>query len=1066
MKKHIAVRRVAKLPPADLSRSYFTKASALVLAALTLAFALCGCAPAAPAQVAVVTPQPSVEQEQPSAQQPPAEQFHAEQPPAEQTVAVTGNDAIDATKKLKESASARVGVLAGSIGERYADDNFPAAKIARYDAMNEAVAALKAESVDYVIITTSGAIAFAARDPQLEALPQPLVSGATGIAVNKNAPELTKRISEIIQKYIDDGTMQDIADHWLGGASMGYAGAEAQLPLAQAPVIASATSAEVATLRVAVCSTMEPMCFVHGGRITGADVELIKRIAYELGMRLELVDMSFSELIPSVQSGEVQTAISDIGITEERRQSVDFTTPYHDEPQVYLTRKKIAEQQTSRIDTLDDLADKSVGVITGTTYAEVARERWPEGEIAFFDTVPAMIEALLNRKVSAVLLDWPIAQTLVNSTSGLYILDEYLSSDRYGAIFAKTEGGIALRDQFNEFLSKRADVVDEVKKIWFGDDESLMVMEPVTSLPAINGTLRFASECTTPPFSYVKEGQVVGFEVDLVARFCKEYGYALEIYDVPLDSMITGVGLDKYDIAAVSITIDSERSESVCFSTPYYAGVTGVVVNEAEESVAAIAENARIGVLTDSVFEDVVREQYPDAMISGFEALPDAMTALESGMLDYVVLSEIDSTTYINSKRGFELFGNVLGSSAASIAVDRDNAALLKRMDELIASYKADGTLTEIYSNWIRPDGSDYVIADIPERESGQVLRVATCAAFEPTSFVLNGEYAGLDVELARRLAYDMGMQVEFVDVSFDALLQQLESGRADAVLAGLAETAERAQRVGFTQPYLEDPIVMVRFNPDISVAKVVSFGDELIASFDKNFVREHRWRLVLSGIGITMLISACSGVIGVLLGFGLCLLRRSRKPWVSRLTGAFVRVVQGTPIVVLLMIFYYIVFKKSGLDGVAVSIAAFGVNFAAYTAEILRTGIDAVDRTQWEAAEALGFGSAKTFTKIILPQASAHFMPVMRGEFISLVKATSVVGYVAVQDLTKVGDIIRSRTYEAFFPLIVTALIYFLLSWGLSLLLGLIEVRYDPKRRKNMLQGIVLAEDGKGDAK
>lgn len=120
-------------------------------------------------------------------------------------------------------------------------------------------------------------------------------------------------------------------------------------------------------------------------------------------------------------------------------------------------------------------------------------------------------------------------------------------------------------------------------------------------------------------------------------------------------------------------------------------------------------------------------------------------------------------------------------------------------------------------------------------------------------------------------------------------------------------------------------------------------------------------------------------------------------------------------------------------------------------------SGINAIDPGQREAAAAMGYTSAQTFEKIIFPQAARHFLPVLKGEYISLVKMTSIVGYVAVQDLTKMSDIIRSRTYEAFFPLIVTAVIYFLLSFGLSSLLGLIEIRIDPKHRPRTLKGVEL---------
>ena len=152
---------------------------------------------------------------------------------------------------------------------------------------------------------------------------------------------------------------------------------------------------------------------------------------------------------------------------------------------------------------------------------------------------------------------------------------------------------------------------------------------------------------------------------------------------------------------------------------------------------------------------------------------------------------------------------------------------------------------------------------------------------------------------------------------------------------------------------------------------------------------------------------------------------------------------------VVLLMIMFYIVFARASISGVWVAVIGFGMNFGAYVSEMIRTGILAVDKGQMEAALALGYTKPRAFMKIVLPQAARHFLPVFQGEFISLVKMTSVVGYIAIQDLTKAGDIIRSRTYEAFFPLIAIAIVYFVIAWLLTRVLVALQNRFDPKRRR-----------------
>ena len=210
------------------------------------------------------------------------------------------------------------------------------------------------------------------------------------------------------------------------------------------------------------------------------------------------------------------------------------------------------------------------------------------------------------------------------------------------------------------------------------------------------------------------------------------------------------------------------------------------------------------------------------------------------------------------------------------------------------------------------------------------------------------------------------------------------------------------------------------------------------------------------------MLISIMSAVCGTLLGFGLYMLSRSEKKFIQRLTKGFAkvysRIIEGTPVVVVLMILFYVIFGKiKDMSGILVAIIGFTLTFGAFVYDHMTVSVNSVDRGQTEAAYALGYTRNKTFFRMILPQAMTIFLPSYCGQAVDLIKATAVVGYVAVNDLTKMGDIIRSNTYEAFFPLIATAVIYFLLTWIISLLLGAVKRRFEPKlRSKNdILKGI-----------
>jgi polar amino acid transport system substrate-binding protein len=231
---------------------------------------------------------------------------------------------------------------------------------------------------------------------------------------------------------------------------------------------------------------------------------------------------------------------------------------------------------------------------------------------------------------------------------------------------------------------------------------------------------------------------------------------------------------------------------------------------------------------------------------------------------------------------------------------------------------------------------------------------------------------------------------------------------------------------------------------------KQVSFFKKVSQSFYNNIILEKRYLLIINGLFITIIISIFAAVFGSLMGGLICFMRMSKNKILSLIAGLYISLLRGTPVLVLLMIIYYVVFASVNINPVVVAIIAFGLNFAAYVSEMFRTSIGSVEKGQWEAGIAGGFTRVQTFKNIIMPQALRHVLPVYKGEFISLVKMTSIVGYIAVQDLTKAGDIIRSRTFDAFFPLIMAAVIYLFIAWLLTRALDYIEVSADPKRKSS----------------
>ena len=216
-----------------------------------------------------------------------------------------------------------------------------------------------------------------------------------------------------------------------------------------------------------------------------------------------------------------------------------------------------------------------------------------------------------------------------------------------------------------------------------------------------------------------------------------------------------------------------------------------------------------------------------------------------------------------------------------------------------------------------------------------------------------------------------------------------------------------------------------------------MSILSHIAESFYSNLIAEHRYRMILDGLQVTLLITFCAAVLGTLLGGLVCWARMSRRAWLRRTAMIYIDLMRGTPVLVLLMLMYYVFMAPIEATGAVVAIVTFAMNLSAYIGEMLRSGIEGIGKGQREAGLALGLMPRQVFIGIILPQVVRKIMPVYLGEVITLLKGTSIVGYIAVMDMTRASDLIRSRTFDAFFPLIMTAAIYFLVAWLIGLLLN-----------------------------
>jgi len=381
---------------------------------------------------------------------------------------------------------------------------------------------------------------------------------------------------------------------------------------------------------------------------------------------------------------------------------------------------------------------------------------------------------------------------------------------------------------------------------------------------------------------------------------------------------------------------------------------------------------------------------------------------------------------------------------------------LREQFNAFFKQSKSNGEFEDMVTRWIK-NGSAEMPAIANAGANGVLVVGIVSDKGLPFAVVKNGKLIGFDIELAERFGAYLGKKVQYADMEFGNLIAAVASRKIDMIDSTLMFTEERKTRIDFSDPYYELGANAFALRKNLAAydtgitpaAGTPSFFTRVANSFYSNIIMENRYLLIWDGLKTTVIISIFATLFGTLLGALVCFMRMSKRPVLNLPARLYINILRGMPVLVLLMLIFYVVFASVDINPVLVAIIAFGMNFAAYTSEIFRSGIEGIDKGQTEAGIAMGFTKVKTFVYIVLPQTVQRILPVYKGEFISLVKMTSIVGYIAAQDLTKASDIIRSRTFDAFFPLVMVAILYFVIAWVLMLSLEYLERVTDPKYKR-----------------
>ncbi|MBQ4506897.1 MAG: transporter substrate-binding domain-containing protein [Firmicutes bacterium] len=484
---------------------------------------------------------------------------------------------------------------------------------------------------------------------------------------------------------------------------------------------------------------------------------------------------------------------------------------------------------------------------------------------------------------------------------------------------------------------------------------------------------------------------------------------------------------------------------------------------ESKNGITQISQldGKNIGVQTGVLYEDEIKDEIEGETWLYYKMPNDMIPALESGRIDAYLIEEVGfyaqryehpELMRLEEKAGESQFAVIVGNNSKQ-------DTLFPQIQEFIAEGLESGWLSELYDYWVKNwDPNTCVIRNVPETtgENGTVI-IAIEGGYEPFSFEAGGYYSGYDVEFMMNFCAKYGYSWDFQAMEFDSIAPGAISGKYDFGM-NIVVDEERAEASVLSDPYYTCDLVFVvegEYEGDMG------FFERMAYNFNKTFIKDDRWKLFAEGIGRTMLITVASVAFGTALGFAAYLACRHGNKAANAIVGFINWLVEGIPTVVFLMLLFFVVFASTPLSGTVISIIGFSLIFGCGMYGMLKVGFGAIHRGQFEASTALGYSDNQSFFKILLPQAAQHFLPIYKSNVISLLKETSVVGYVAVRDLTKMGDLVRSRTYIAFFALIAVAIMYLVLEALLTAIISRVQLSVDPKRRSKdkILEGITEVE-------
>ena len=883
----------------------------------------------------------------------------------------------------------------GTTGYYLAADVFGEGNVSTFGSYTDVIMDLITKHSDFAVIDDLVAESFVEKYDSIRILDVSIPGDEIeeyAFTINKSNSQMLQYTNKAMDYLVGTGVISDIFSYYASTGydpdTVGYFTAHPE-KLEEIQVVTKYRPTDKHTIEVATNPDFPPYDYMANNDFEGIDMDIWKAIAYVLDCNVNFNFMEFDSIINAIYSGRYEVGASGFTVTEERKQNINFSNTYAVAHQNVLVLKS---GPLANVTDWEDLMGLDVVVESGTTGYYLAEDVFGIDHIQACNTYTDVVESVLTEHAAFAVLDDLVAISYVEAhPNDLKIIDVELpgaEEELYAFVFNKSNTELlGYTNKAMSYLEDKGVIADIYA--YYGS---------ISYDPSLPGYFTAHPEKLT--------------ELDVLIHYVP--GQTRATIDVvtnpdfpPYEYLVSqnyeGIDMDIWKAVAKAIdadvrfnTMDFDSIINAVQSGKYDVGASGFTVTEERK------QNINFSTTYSTAEQKVVLlKTSPLVDVTDWEQLKGKKVAVETGTTGYYLCEEDFGIEYISAYNAYT---------------------------DVIQSVKTG------YTDFTVLD--DLVAVSFVEKNSDLMI--------------LDVELAGAELE---EYAFVFSKDnTKLLDYTNRALAYLEESGILADIFAYYGSIGYDPEYPGYFSAHPE-ALAAVQVIDHYTPGGGGDSGDDrnwfewLWDEIIKNFVDKDRYDLIIMGLQNTAYITLIGLALGVLIGLICAAIRsihdlRGKFKIVNAIVKVYITVIRGTPILVQLLIIYFVVFASSGLNSIIIAGIAFGINSGAYVAEIVRGGINAVPRGQLEAAESLGMTFSQAMIFVIIPQAIRGVLPALCNEGISLLKETSIAGYIGIIDLTKAAMLIRSQTYSAFVPLIGVALIYLVIVLVLQYLVGILERR------------------------